>query len=212
MFESRLEAGEKLAKAVLQLKGSKGIVLGIPRGGVVVAKVVAEQLSWPLEVIVTKKIGFPGHDELAIGAVAEDGEPVWDEEMMRRFGFLKEDLKEQLKRAKKKVGQYVDEFRQGKRLQVKDKMVMVVDDGIATGRTVEAGIKWLREEGVSRLLVAVPVCARDTAKKLKKQVDEFVCLHQPWSFMAVGQFYREFPQVSDEEVKKLLLGHNVLYT
>lgn len=204
LFKDRVEAGKKLAKAVLQLKGSKGIVLGIPRGGVAVAKVVAEQLSWPLEVIVTKKIGFPGHDELAIGAVAEDGEPVWDKEMMKRFGFLKGDLKAQLRKAKKKVEQYVDEFRQGRELQVKDKIAMVVDDGIATGRTVEAGIKWLRGKGVGRLLVAVPVCARDTAKKLKKQVDEFVCLHQPWSFVAVGQFYREFPQVSDEEVKKLL--------
>jgi len=184
----------------------KGVILGVPRGGVVTAKVVAKRLGWPLDVIVTKKIGYPGHEELAMGAIAEDGEPVWDERLRQQAGLSAEEEKELVNKIREgKVKRYVKEFRKGRELEVKGKTMIIVDDGIATGRTVEAGIKWLRAEGVGRIVIAVPTCARDSAKRLKEQVDEWVCLDTPWHFMAVGQFYREFLQVSDEEVKKLLV-------
>jgi putative phosphoribosyl transferase len=206
VFKDRVEAGEKLADKLEGIVKDRGVILGVPRGGVVTAKVVAKRLGWSLDVIVTKKIGYPGHEELAMGAIAEDGEPVWDERLRQRAGLSTEEEKELVNQIRKeKVRRYVKEFRDGKDLRIKDKTVMVVDDGIATGRTVEAGIKWLRAEGVGKIVVAVPTCAKETAKKLKKLVDEWVCLDEPWNFMAVGQFYREFPQVSDEEVKKLLV-------
>jgi len=178
-------------------------VLGVPRGGVVAGKVLADKLNWNLDVLITKKIGFPGQSELAMGAVAEDGGAVWDEQLVGGVGDKEKKI--ELGKAQKKVAKYIEEFRGGKELKIKDKTVIIVDDGIATGKTVEAGIKWLREKGVGKIVVAVPVCAKDTAKKLKKLVDEWVCLDEPRNFMAVGQFYREFSQVDDEEVKGLLV-------
>ena len=203
VFKDRVEAGEKLADKVKDMIGDRGVILGIPRGGVVTGRVLADKLNWNLDVLITKKIGFPGQSELAMGAVAEDGKAVWDEQLAGRIGDEKKKI--ELSKAQKKVARYIEEFRGGKELKVKDKTVIIVDDGIATGKTMEAGIKWLREKEVGKIVVAVPVCAKDTAKKLKKLVDEWVCLDEPRSFMAVGQFYREFSQVDDEEVKELLV-------
>jgi len=204
-FKNRVEAGEKLADKLEEMVKGKGVVLGIPRGGVVTAKVVAKRLGWPLDVIVTKKIGYPRHEELAMGAVAEDGEPVWDERLRQQVGMSKEEEEKLVNQVRQeKVKKYVEKFRKGKDLVVKGKTVIMVDDGIATGRTVEAGIKWLRGKGVGKIVVGMPVCARDSAKRLKKLVDEWVCLDTPWNFMAVGQFYEEFTQIDDEEVKNIL--------
>jgi putative phosphoribosyl transferase len=204
-FKDRVEAGEKLADKLAEVVKGKGVVLGIPRGGVVTAKVVAKRLGWPLNVIVTKKIGYPGHEELAMGAIAEDGEPVWDERLRQQVGMSKEEEEKLVNQVRQeKVKKYVEKFRKGKDLVVKGKTVIMVDDGIATGRTVEAGIKWLRGKGVGKIVVGMPVCARDSAKRLKKLVDEWVCLDTPWNFMAVGQFYEEFTQIDDEEVKSIL--------
>jgi len=204
-FKNRVEAGEKLADKLEEMVKGKGVVLGIPRGGVVTAKVVAKRLGWPLDVIVTKKIGYPRHEELAMGAVAEDGEPVWDERLRQQVGMSKEEEEKLVNQVRQeKVKKYVEKFRKGKDLVVKGKTVIMVDDGIATGRTVEAGIKWLRGKGVGKIVVGMPVCARDSAKRLKKLVDEWVCLDTPWNFMAVGQFYEEFTQIDDEEVKSIL--------
>lgn len=204
IFQNRAEAGERLVNRLVGEMKGKGLVLGIPRGGVVAAKAVAEKLDWPLGVVVTKKIGFPGNEELAMGAVAEKGKPVWDEKMCQRYGVSQAQRQAELRKAKKKVEGYIKKFRQGKGLSLKDKLVIVVDDGIATGRTVEAAIKYLQGK-VKKIVLAVPVCALDTAERLKPMVDEFVCLHTTANFMAVGQFYREFEQVSDKEVKKFLV-------
>lgn len=202
MFKDRVAAGRKLA-ASLRVEG-RGLVLGVPRGGVVLAKVIADKFSWPMDVLITKKIGFPGQPELAMGAVVEDGESVWDEGLSGQVS--KEERDRQEKKARDKVKKYIKEFRDGRKLDVKGKTVVIVDDGIATGKTIEAGIKYLQGESlqVERLVVAVPVCAKDTVERLRGLVDEWVCLEEPGSFYAVGQFYRDFPQVSSEEVKKLL--------
>ncbi len=212
MFKNRAEAAIKLADELSRCRlgaGSleeRGLVLGIPRGGVVLAKVIADRLNWPIDVLITKKVGFPGQPELAMGAVVEDGEVIWDDRLSVQVSQKERDKQE--KKARGKVDRYIKEFRGGKRLGVKGKAVVVVDDGIATGRTMEAGIKYLQRESlqVKRLIVAVPVCAGDTAERLKGQVDRWVCLREVEGFQAVGQFYRNFPQVSSEEVKELLAG------
>jgi len=206
IFTDRIEAGEKLAEEVVKVVdgNDKGVVLGIPRGGVVIAKIIAERLGWKLGVIISKKIGFPGNEELAMGAVAEDGEPIWDEDLIKGYGVKEKDRLRELEKAKEKIRKYVERFRGGKELEIKNKAVIIVDDGIATGRTVEAGIKYLRELKVKKIIVGVSVCAKDTEKRLRKIADEFICLHSAGNFMAVGQFYRDFPQVDDEEARQLL--------
>ncbi len=143
--------------------GGQGIVLGIPRGGVVVAKIVAEKLGWPLDVLPAKKIGAPGNPELAIGA-----------------------------RVKPTL------------LKVKGLKVILVDDGVATGLTMEAGINWLRRKGAWKIIAAVPVAAKDSSERLKTLVDGWICLHEADDLYAVGQFYKEFGQVSDEVVHHIL--------
>jgi len=153
MFENRLDAGNKLADLVIKKVCGKGLVLGIPRGGVVVAKIVAEKLGWPLDVLASKKIGFPGNPELAIDA-----------------------------RVKPTL------------LQVKGLNVILVDDGVATGLTIEAAINWLRQKQAKKIIVAVPVAAKDSAERLKTLVDEWICLHEADDLYAVGQFYQEFGQ------------------
>jgi len=207
IFTDRIEAGEKLAEKVIEVvdKNDKGVVLGVPRGGVVIAKIIAEELNWELGVIIAKKIGFPGRGELAMGAVAEDGEPIWSKDLIKGYGVKEKDRLRELEKAKRKIKDYIKNFRQGKKLEVKDKVVIIADDGIATGKTVEAGIKSLRELKAKMVIVVVPVCAKDTEKRLRKIADKFVCLHSSGNFMAVGQFYKDFPQVSDEEVERLLV-------
>lgn len=164
IFQNRIEAGEKLATQVVKVVKGKGIVLGIPRGGVVVAKIVADKLGWPLDVLPAKKIGAPGNPELAIAA---------------------------------RVGPTSLKLRGVK-------TIVLIDDGVATGLTVEAGINWLRRKQAKKIIVAVPVAAKDSAERLKLLVDGWICLHEADDLYAVGQFYREFGQVSDEEVVKLL--------
>lgn len=203
-FKTRVEAGEQLAYVLAELKLKRGVVLGIPRGGVVVAKVVAEKLGWPMGVIVTKKLGYPNNPELAVGAVAEEGEPVWDERFKGRID--RQYLKEEEERVREKIKGYVKKFRNGiplcQRLRG-IKTVVLIDDGIATGMTMEAAIKYL--QGLSlKVVVAVPVAAKDTEERLKPRVDKWVSLYTTDDFWAVGQFYEDFPQVADEEVIKLL--------
>ena len=204
MFKDRVEAGRRLADKLAKEGLDKGLVLGVPRGGVVVAREVAVELGLGLEVVVTKKIGFPGNEELAMGAVAETGEAVWDEVMSQRYGVTEAQRQKELRKAQKKVDEYIKMFRKGKELKIDEKMAVVVDDGIATGRTVEAAVKFLGDK-VERVVLAAPVCAADTASRLEPMVAELVCLHITDRFMAVGQFYRNFEQVSDEEVKAVLV-------
>ena len=174
IFQNRVEAGEKLAiqvakavkgkarlPALERSDGGQGIVLGIPRGGVVVAKMVAEKLGWPLDVLPAKKIGAPGNPELAIGA---------------------------------RVGPTSLNLPAGKAGLRGVKTVVLIDDGVATGLTVEAGINWLRRNGAGKIIVAVPVAAKDSAERLKTLADEWICLHEADDLYAVGQFYKEFGQ------------------
>lgn len=199
-FTDRLEAGEKLAE---ELMGKYDLVLAIPRGGVVVGKVVADRLGLPLGVVVTKKVGAPGQEELAVGAMGPDGRVVWDRALLERLDLNTDELAAQIKNAKLKIKNYKAKFPPSPKLRRTSKIILV-DDGVATGSTMKAAVAWLRRQGVARIVVAVPVCAPEAYGQLARLADELVCLVVPEDFGAVGQFYEHFPQVTDDEVVAIL--------
>lgn len=202
IFKDRKSAGQLLAKRLKDI--SADLVLGIPRGGVVVAKEVTEQLQLPLDVLVVRKIGAPFQPELALGAVDPDGEVVWEEDLIREVGVKKEGLGDIIKNEWKEVKRREDVYRAGKgQLNVDGKTVILVDDGIATGATTLAAITYLKRHG-ALVALAIPVASKEALDKIKPQVEELVVLEIPEYFHAVGQFYQDFPQVSDEEVVSLL--------
>lgn len=208
MFINRQQAGELLAARLKDYQGKKDVVvLGIPRGGVVVAQVVAQALTAPLDVVIVKKIGAPNNPELAIGAVGPGGVVYWDNKLCRRLGV---DGKTKLEARSKKL----EELREREKLlrgrkgykNLANKTVIIVDDGVATGATVMAAAKFVKKMGVKKVMLAVPVIAKDTLAHIKRYFDEVVFLEQPQEFYAVGQFYQDFPQVSDETVVEILEG------
>lgn len=205
MFKNREEAGLKLSQKLSSYsKKDNVLVLGIPRGGVITAKIVSEKLKLPLDVIVNRKIGSPREPELAIGAVGPKGYLVFDKALIRQIGVDKNWLKKEIKIKKEEVKEREKMFRKGRRWDLKGKIVILVDDGVATGSTTEVSMKYLRAEKVKKLILAVPVAPRDTIKRLSVLVDKVVVLETPQGFRAVGQFYQDFPQVTDEEVIQLL--------
>jgi len=208
VFADRREAGRLLSKALSSyFNRSDAIVLAVPRGGVVVGSEVARTLGLPLDVIVTKKIGAPGNEELAIGAIAEDGDPIFDEDLVARLDIEKQYLSEVTERVSQKIREYIDKFRDGRRLEVTGKVVIVVDDGVATGATIEAALTWLRLQKAKEIVLAIPTGAPDSMEKLMGMADQTICLDKPEWFAALGQFYREFGQVDDEAVIKILKAH-----
>ncbi|OGM55975.1 hypothetical protein A3F62_05370 [Candidatus Woesebacteria bacterium RIFCSPHIGHO2_12_FULL_44_11] len=202
MFETREQAGELLAEKLLACGHPGVVVLGIPRGGVPVAKIIANRLEAPLGLVVTKKISAPGHEELAIGAVGPKGEAVLDDELIERLGITGKELQKQIQKSKVKIRKYKSKFKS--EVDLKKKAVILVDDGVATGATVEVAIKHLRGKKVGQIVLALPVGPKDTIKRLNRLVDKIVVLETPPDFLAVGQFYRDFPQITDEEVIELL--------
>lgn len=193
LFKDRQSAGKLLAKRLWEFKGVKGvIVLGIPRGGVVVAKEIARELNLPLDIIVTRKIGAPNQPELALGAVDLDGEVIGD---VGEFGEIIERELEELKRRE-------NLYRQGKEpLDVENKTVILVDDGIATGATTLSAINYLKRHQAKKIILAVPVASREAIEKI---VEEVIVLETPEYFQAVGQFYEKFEPVEDTEVIQYL--------
>lgn len=213
VFQNRVEAGKKLAgKLSTCLPARQGyqatknlVVLAIPRGGVVVGSKLAEALACPLDVIVTKKIGAPGNPELAIGAVGSIGEPVINDKLATRVGADENYLKSQISNLESEIKRREKLFRKGKPpLDLKNKVVILTDDGVATGATMMAAVEVARQQNPKKIIVAVPVIARDSLVKIESLADEVVYLDAPEMFFAVGQFYQEFAQVSDKEVKELL--------
>ena len=205
VFENRYEAGGLLAEKLNKLKGEKNVVvLGIPRGGVITASVIASELILPLDVVIIRKIGAPYQKELAIGAVSEGGVRVLEESLIKRLEVDEKYIQKAVKENWREIKTRIKKFRGGKRLNLAGKSVVLVDDGIATGATIEAAIGFLKKEGAKKIILATPVAPRDTLSKLTKLVDEVVVLETPSDFRAVGQFYHDFPQVTDEEVVSLL--------
>lgn len=204
-FLDRTDAGLRLADRLEHLRGADVVVLGLPRGGVPVAFEVARRLGAPLDVVVVRKLGVPFQPELALGAVGEDGALVLNEDVVRRAHVSAVELGETARRALAEVDRRAQRFRTGRsRLPLTGRTALVVDDGIATGATALAACRIVRAQGATRVVLAAPVCARDTATRLDREVDELVCLLAPRGFAAVGEYYADFDQTSDEEVVDLL--------
>lgn len=206
VFQDRREAGRILAKELSSFKGQDdAIVLGIPRGGVVVGREIAQALNVPLDVYITRKIGAPHNPELAIGAVASDGTLILDYQLAKRLGVSQDYIDAESERQRREIERRITEYR-GKlpAPELKGKVVILADDGVATGATTLASIRAIRTQEPDQLILAVPVGPRDTIESLKREVDQLFCLHAPEIFWAVGAFYSIFDQTSDEEVKALL--------
>jgi len=206
MFADRKDAGTRIAGRLKAYEGKDDVlVLALPRGGVVVGFELAQRLGAPLDVLIVRKIGVPGQPELAAGAVSETGTVYLNKDVISAVGHLDAYLEEEIRRQKQEIARRVDLFRGGAPIRVlADKTIILVDDGIATGATMKAAIQTLRRESISKLVVAVPVSPPDTAGEIRRMTDEFLCLETPELFMAVGGYYQDFTQVTDEEVVKLL--------
>lgn len=208
LFADRKEAGEKLADKVKKIfpsfiNNKDVIVLALPRGGVPIGYEIAKKLNARLDLIVTHKLGAPGNEELAIGAVAEDSSSFIDPEFSYRVTdeYVKQEKKHQLAEIKKRI----EKYREGRPLaELKNKIVILVDDGIATGNTMQAAIKMAKSKTASKIIIAVPVLPEDTLEKLKKECGNVIYIATPEPFFAIGRFYINFPQLTDEEVKKYL--------
>jgi putative phosphoribosyl transferase len=204
-FKNREDAGKQLAKLLKNYKKQNPIILGMPRGGVPVAYEIAKQLKAPLDVIVSRKIGAPGQEEFAIGAIAPDDIVILDQSLVNSFGLTKEALNQLIENEKQEMNRRIKRFR-GKKppLNVKNRTVIIVDDGIATGKTALAAIRAVRKQKPQFIVLAAGVCAPDTVAMLEKEADEVVCVMKPSPFFAVGSFFDDFSQTTDKEVIELL--------
>ncbi len=204
-FTDRVDAGMRLASSLKNFSGKKGIVLAIPRGGVVVGYEIAKMLNLPLDVIIPRKIGAPDNPELAIGAVAEDGTAILDNRLIAYLGVSKEYIKEETERQIKEIERRLKLYRHDTSYpNLKGFDVIVVDDGIATGSTMKAALASVKNRGAVSVTVAVPVGPPSTIEELNEIADRVVCLYEPEYFQAIGEFYSNFSQTEDEEVIKLL--------
>jgi predicted phosphoribosyltransferase len=184
-------------------KNARTLVLGIPRGGVVVASEIAKVLHADLDVIVSHKIGAPGNPEFAIGSVSEQGEIFLDERTrhLAQPGYIEKERKEQLRLIQKRLGEYRAIL---PRTPLKDRTVIITDDGVAMGFTLQAAIQSARIEHPAKIILALPVGPPETVERLSQNVEEAFVISTPWNFHAVSQFYEEFPQTTDEEVLEIL--------
>lgn len=206
VFADRAEAGRDLAAALGKYAGRDDVVvLGLPRGGVPVAAEVARALQVPLDVLVVRKLGAPGQEELAIGAIGEGGVRVLNEGLVRSLGLEESEIDRMARHEGRELERRVAAYRGGhEALEVDDKTVIVVDDGVATGATMRAGLQALRAMGATRIVAAAPVGAQDSVAALENDADEVVVLETPEWFNAVGQWYEDFGQTTDDEVRGLL--------
>jgi len=207
VYRNREEAGRTLASALSSFKGTEVVVIGIPRGGLPVAREVADALGAPLDIIVVRKLGAPGQPELGIGAVVDGDHPrvIFNQGVIEQLGVSEEYLQGEIAKQLKEIKRRETEYRGGRPpIALGGKTVIVIDDGIATGSSIRAALRGVRRAKPKRLVLAVPVAPPETCEALRGDADEVVCLETPEDFFAVGQFYRDFHQVSDEEVKNIL--------
>jgi putative phosphoribosyl transferase len=203
-FASRTEAGHRLGHYLFEQGVRADLVLGLPRGGVMVAAEVARILKSPLDVLVVRKIGHPGHREFAVGALAEESTLVLDEEVINRTGVLPADLESVLAEETERLIEYQARFLRANRPQLKDKIVLIVDDGLATGATTEAAVRSAKNRGAVQVIVAAPVASNNAVERLARVADKVIALIVDPEFDAVGRYYRSFPQATDEEVQAIL--------
>lgn len=206
IFKNRIDAGEKLAKKLESLKNENPIILAIPRGGVVTGDVIAKALGIKLDIIVSRKIGFPHNPEVAIGAVMHDGSFFPNSEIIQSTNISKKYISQEIAAELKEIDRRLMKFRGSKEYQLSGKTVVLVDDGIATGATVFVAVEWVKKQNPKRVIVAVPVAPKDTVNKLSK-IAEVIVLDAPVFFNAVGEFYEEFEQVEDYRVAEIMSSY-----
>ncbi len=206
LFRDRRDAGRALARRLSSYAGRADVtVLALPRGGVPVASEIARTLDLPLDVFLVRKLGVPGHEELAMGAIASGGARVLDPEVLRAYRVSEEELARITETERQELDRREVVYRADRPpLDVKGRTVILVDDGLATGSSMRAAVAALGPLSPARVVVAVPVAPRSTVSSLERVVDEIVCLATPEPFFAVGMFYEDFEQTSDEEVRHLL--------
>ena len=204
-FEDRRDAGRKLAAKLSRFRGGRCVVFGLPRGGVPVGYEISRSLGAPLDVFVSRKLGAPGQPEFGIGAVAAGGVRVLNEDVVKRLGITDEYVERITARETAEVERRLRYFRGDRpEPEVGGRTAILVDDGLATGVTARAAVEALRLRGPRRLILAAPVCAAQTAELFRPGVDELVCLESPTDLGAIGFWYRDFQQTTDEEVVELL--------
>ncbi len=205
IYKNRQEAGRLLAEKLIKYKKEKPVVIALPRGGVIPAYEVAKVINAPLDVLVTRKLGAPFQPELGIGAIGPNNVQILNLDSIRFLGISKDEMEELIKRETMEMHRRMKLYRKGmQQLNLEGKIVIIVDDGLATGVTAGAAVLTIRHMTPEKIILAVPVSPPDTAEKFREEVDEFICLQEPVNFYAVGQFYENFEQVSDEEVISLL--------
>jgi putative phosphoribosyl transferase len=203
-FHDRTDAGKQLAQLLDWLRGADAVVLGLPRGGVPVAYEVAHALDLPLDVVIVRKLGVPWHEELAMGAIG-DGARVVDDETVASLGVTADQLDAVERREQIELAERARRFRLDRGpLEVRGKIAIVVDDGVATGATARAACQVVRAAGAARIILAVPVAPPDWQPQPGVDADELVCIERPSPFFAVGQWYENFTQTTDEQVVELL--------
>ncbi|MDE3183537.1 MAG: phosphoribosyltransferase [Bacteroidota bacterium] len=199
-FTNRYDAAMQLAKKLEKYKGEEGVVLAVPRGGVPIGFYIAKHLHFDLDLLMSKKLGHPYNEEFAIGAVGLE-----DEIIEETQGISPEYIDEEVANIHSQLKERYKKFMGNKQpVDINGKIVIVVDDGVATGRTILATLEMLRRKNPRKLIVAVPVSSQEAAERIRRVVDEFICLHTPFPFYGVGRFYKDFSQTTDEEVIALL--------
>lgn len=211
VFTDRADAGRQLARALDRLKIQRPVVvLGIPRGGVIVAAEVARYFGAPLDICPVHKIGAPGNPELAIGSVAADGESFYDAAMMRACAVPESYLGAEMAAQQRELRRRLALYRSGRaEADLQSSTAILVDDGIATGSTIRVALKFLTGRGAARIILAAPVGAVEPCERLSRLVDELVVIHRAADFRAVGEFYRRFDQTTDEEVIAAMKENNL---
>jgi len=205
IFKDRSHAGQLLSQKLQKYANHSVIVVALPRGGVPVAAEVANALDAPLDVLIVRKIGAPYQAELAVGAVCEDSEPVWNQGILARLGIDSADLGQTLSMEREKIQMQTRLFRESRTFpEFTQKTVILVDDGLATGATMSAAVEYLRRKSQAKIIVAVPVAAASSARILRSKVEDMVIVQECEDFMSVGQWYQDFSQVSDAMVAEII--------
>lgn len=205
MFQDRNEAALRLAEKLQKYKGQKPLILGIPRGGVVIGSVLARELEGDLDVILTRKLRTPGRPELAMGSIDEKGDAYLNESVVELLKISEETIEDEKTRQMAIIARRAESYRRiYPKIPLEGRIVILTDDGIATGATMKVAIRIAKAAGPEKLVVALPVGPPEQVAQLAPDTDEMVCIHQPPDFMAVGQFYQSFEQVEDEEVGRIL--------
>ena len=204
-FRDRREAGQRLADALLPYAPRDPVVLGLPRGGVPVAFEVARRLDAPLDVCIVRKLGAPGHEEFAMGAIASGGVELLSEHTVRSLGLTREQVAQVIGRERQELARRERAFRDGRpAVDVQGRTVIIVDDGLATGASMQAAVMALRSRRPAAIVVAVPVASSTACADIRRIADVCVCLRTPEPFFGVGQWYANFGQTTDDEVRALL--------